>query len=99
MIVRIQAPPQSALLKTQYNHDCYQGHGYNDSEQGSTAALTELEKGTHLHSYTFYCMSKKSRLIIYSTLIYKMGQDFLDIQYTKDYTIADLKLKIVLTVT
>ena len=42
-------------------------------------------KSVKLLSYTienqFYCLSKKSSPILYSNLLYKTGQDLLDIQY------------------
>ena len=33
----------------------------------------------------YNCMSKKSWPILYSNLLYEMGRDFLDMQYTRDW--------------
>ena len=39
----------------------------------------------NLEDYIYYCMSKKSWPILYSKLLYKMGQDFLDIHMHDKY--------------
>ena len=45
----------------------------------------------------YYCISKKSRPILYSNLKYKMGQDFLDIQYNtcRAISASDLSLFVI----